>query len=139
MKLDHECVRDVLLAIEKLQVFFVNDAKEIEKNSLVPNDLYQELPQYTKEDIFYSAYNLDQAGFISMSIRWIDSAAVYWVINYMTYTGHEFLNSIRDESRWNGIKKALPAIRNYSLEAISAVASGMTSAAISAFLSRPGD
>lgn len=136
MKLNHECVRDVLLAIENSQRFFVNDENEIEKADLSPDDLYQELSKYSKEDIFYAAYNLEQAGFISMSIKWLNSIATYWSVSYMTFAGHEFLDNIRDEKRWKGIKKALPAIRNYSLEAIEAVASGMTSAAINAFLSR---
>lgn len=136
MKLNHECVRDTLLTIEKLQRFFVNNENEIEKAGLPPDDLYQALPKYSKEDIFYAVYNLEQAGFISMSIKWMDSKAVHWNVNHMTFAGHEFLDTIRDKKRWKGIKKALPAIRNYSLEAIEAVASGMTSAAISTFLSR---
>lgn len=55
-------------------------------------------------------------------------------VKYLTFAGHEFLASVRDDSRWKRLKKALPSIRNYSLDAIKALSEGMTSAAINAYL-----
>ena len=49
--------------------------------------------------------------------------------------GHEFLSKIRDNNQWSKVKTGLSAVRNYSLSAISSVAEGVTSAAISAYLS----
>ena len=43
MKLDTNCVRDVLLAIEELQRVFVNDDGDVEKEALWINDLYAAL------------------------------------------------------------------------------------------------
>ena len=54
----------------------------------------------------------------------------------LTVAGHDLIAKIRDNGRWSGIKKALPAIRNYSLDAINALSQGMTSAAITAYLSK---
>ncbi|MBC3938549.1 hypothetical protein D4A47_06415 [Anaerotruncus massiliensis (ex Liu et al. 2021)] len=55
----------------------------------------------------------------------------------MTLSGHEFLESIRDDDRWKRIKSGLSAIRNFSLSAISSIAEGVTSAAITAYLKAP--
>lgn len=134
MQLNPDCVRDVLLKIEDLHCVFVNDDGYIEKESLWIESLYSALPDYRKEDIFYSLYNLDQAGYVDISMQWINGTVSKCIVNHMTYTGHEFLNNIRDSSNWKTINKGLTAIRNYSLSAISAIAEGVTSAAISAYL-----
>lgn len=135
MKLNSDCLRDTLIAIEKLHRIFINDDGYLEKSVLWFDDLYSELPAYNKEDVFYAIYNLDQAKYINASIRWINACARDCAINHMTYSGHEFLEEIRDDKRWKRIKGALSEIRDYSLSAINSVAKGMTSAAIAAYLS----
>lgn len=136
VKLDTNCVRDVLLAVESLQRVFVNDDDDIEKEALWADDLYAALPQYDKAVVFYALYNLNQAGYIDLSVQWIESCVNMCAINHMTYKGHEFLESIRDSKQWTSVKKGLEAIRNYSLSAISSVAEGITSAAISSYLTQ---
>lgn len=136
MKLDTNCVRDVLLAIEELQRVFVNDNGDVEKEALWINDLYAALPGYGREVVFYTLYNLEQAGYIDLTVQWISGCVNMCAINHMTYEGHEFLESIRDSRQWTSVKKGLAAVRNYSLSAISSVAEGITNAAISSYLAQ---
>lgn len=136
MKLDANCVRDVLLAVEELQRVFVNDDGDVEKMELWVDDLYAALPNYNKEVVFYALYNLEQAGYVDLSVQWINNCVNMCAINHMTYEGHEFLESIRDSKQWISVKKGLSAIRNYSLSAISSVAEGITNAAISSYLAQ---
>lgn len=136
MKLDAGCVRDVLLAVEELQRVFVNEDGDVEKEALWADDLYAALPGYNKGAVFYTLYNLDQAGYIDLSVQWINGCVNMCAINHMTYEGHEFLEGIRDSKQWASVKKGLSAIRNYSLSAISSVAEGVTSAAISSYLAQ---
>lgn len=136
MKLDTNCVRDVLLAIEELQRVFVNDDGDVEKEALWINDLYAALPGYGREVVFYTLYNLEQAGYIDLTVQWISGCVNMCAINHMTYEGHEFLESIRDSRQWTSVKKGLVAVRNYSLSAISSVAEGITNAAISSYLAQ---
>lgn len=136
MKLDTNCVRDVLLAIEELQRVFVNDDGDVEKEALWINDLYAALPGYGREVVFYTLYNLEQAGYIDLTVQWISGCVNMCAINHMTYEGHEFLESIRDSRQWTSVKKGLAAVRNYSLSAISSVAEGITNAAISSYLAQ---
>ena len=136
MKLDANCVRDVLLAVEELQRVFVNDDGDVEKMELWVDDLYAVLPNYDKDVVFYALYNLEQAGYVDLSVQWINNCVNMCAINHMTYEGHEFLESIRDSKQWTSVKKGLSAIRNYSLSAISSVAEGITNAAISSYLAQ---
>lgn len=137
MKLNNECIRAVMLKIEEVQEFSLNDDGLIERDYLTLETLCEDLPDHSKEDIFYSLYNLEQAGYVNMSVQWASGGVVYHcVINYMTFAGHEFLDRIRDPKHWSIIKGGLSAVRNYSLDAINAIAGGVTSAAISAYLEK---
>ena len=86
--------------------------------------------------MFCFGYGLDQAGFVNISVKWAGDCLWYCAINYLTYSGHEFLERIRDEKRWGKVKGILNTVRDYSLSAISAIAEGVTSAAITSYLSQ---
>lgn len=134
MKLNHECIRDVLLYLESIPYISENSDGYIEYQPIFIENLYESLPQYTHQDIFYSIFNMEQAGFLDATIQSSDDCIHICCVNFLTYSGHEFLESIRDPKRWGLIQRSLPAIRNYSLSAISSIAEGFTSAAISTLL-----
>lgn len=134
MKLNVECIRSVMLQLEET-LSFTDDGTYLVKNFVTLECLCKLLPEYTRADIFYSLYNLDQAGYISASVHWGNGAVYECSVNHMTYAGHEFLDKIRDSGRWDKIKGITSSIRNYSLSAISAAAEGITNAAISRLVS----
>lgn len=126
MKLDSDCVRDVLLSVEKAAI----------DEYISPRTLHSAMPQYTEDEISYTCLILSDGGFLEImafDAPGREIPAVKSIVR-MTYQGHELLAKIRDKDRWGGIKKALPAIRNYSIDAINAVSEGMTSAAIAALI-----
>ena len=106
---------------------------------LVPSRLSREqivpvLPEFSREDIFYVIYYLEQARYLEVAIRWTGGGGVYsCTVKDITFAGHEFLNKTRDEKRWAKVKGAAGVIRDYSLSAITSIAEGITSAAISAY------
>ncbi len=133
MKMNHDCIRDVLLILEsRLTVTVCEDGLIILGDTSI-EDLYNDLPAYSHEDIFYSLSVLDDAGYIVLRLIKSMSGIVGCDVTQITYTGHEFLNQIRDSSRWSTIKKATSAVRDYSLDAIKSIAEGVTAAAISAY------
>lgn len=136
MKLDMDCFRAVLLAIEDQQQFFVDNSGNVTKTYLNLDDLSKTLPEYNKADIAYAVINLKDAGYISASIKWINSFICYCCISDVTYEGHQLADKLRDSQRWKKMKAGLNAVRDYSLSAIESIAEGMTSAAITAFLSQ---
>lgn len=129
MKLDMDCVRDILLACEDSNHTF----SPITTEDIT--DIYG--GKWDSQSIKYTVSKMSEGGLITATILNdgcpIDQQEV--AIFSITWNGHQFLEQVRDDKRWSGVKTVLSAIRNYSLSAISSVAEGMTSAAINAYLS----
>ena len=138
MKLNHDCVRAVMLEIEKLHKITIDEENNASFDLLWADTLYKELPQYTKEDIFYSLYNLDQAGYVRISTNSGSDSLCFCVIHYMTYTGHEFLEKIRDPKAWRYVKGVGNAIGNFSLALINQTANGVATAFLNEYLKKHG-
>lgn len=133
MKLDMDLFRNILLFLED-QPYYQEDSQEnIEPIPVTIEKIYENFPKQNKEDIYYTLKNLEQAQFINASSRFSGDVLYTYDINYITFLGHEFIAAIKNDNRWSGIKKALPVIKNFSLEAIQALSQGMTSAAINAY------
>lgn len=136
MKLNPDCMRAVLLELERQLEVKVNDDGAIEINHVNLGELDGLIVRFTKEDIFYSLSNLEQAGYIEMNTLWSGDCMYLCAINKLTFKGHEFLDKIRDDKAWSQIQTGIEAVRNYSLDAITAIANGVASAAISAYLAK---
>ena len=137
MVLNMDCLRDVLIVIEQHQRYISTPDGVVSNENLPLTTLCDLLPVYPREDVYYAAFQAEQAGFLKIggTPAW-GGVTLDEEIEYLTFAGHEFLASVRENSRWKALKKALPAIRNYSLDAINALSQGMTSAAITAYLSK---
>lgn len=134
MKLNPDCMRAVMLEIEQQWEIGTEPNGYLYLGVVKLQQLYDALDKYSKEDIFYSLYNLEQAGYLDLVVSMAAGGVVLdCTVNHMTYDGHEFLNRIRDPKHWSVIKSGLSAVRNYSLDAINSIAGGITSAAITAF------
>lgn len=130
MKLNVECIRDVLIEIESQHRIEVETDGLISIQRLDIGSIYKQLPQYQREDIYYSVLMLSEAEYVLIDETYAMGGVYSCEILRMTYAGHEFLAKIRDDKQWSNVRKALGAIRNYSISAISAIAEGVTSAAI---------
>lgn len=132
-------MRDCLLyleSIENVRVGMFEDELEISLEPIFIGQLFADIKNWTNQDIFYALFNLEQGGYIDTSEGHSNNAYDNFCVNYMTLRGHEFLNAIRDDTRWRSIKKGLNAVRDYSLSAVASIAEGMTAGAISAYLSK---
>lgn len=138
MKLNPDCIRAVMLKIEELHQISVDDEGGVSIESMDVEDLYNALPDFSKADIFYSLFNLNQGGYVeAFSIDAGDEILVYGV-RYMTYAGHEFLDKIRDPERWTKVKAVTSAARSFALDAINQAANGIASAAITTLVEKYG-
>lgn len=138
MKLNHECVRDVLMYLEKQDYFVASDNYIADFAPISIEQIVAELPDYTQEEIFYTAFNLAQAGYIDALCEDSDFSVCHYDINYITFQGHEFLERIKDDSHWSSVKKGLSAVRDYSLSAIGSIAQGITGSLIDAYIKSKG-
>lgn len=118
MKIDNECVRDILFFIEKNATY--SSAAYINTSDL--------------EDAKLSAYDSEK---LNYHIRYLRMKELIFrplprVINCydLTPEGHEFLSNIRDDNNWHKIKSVSASIGFASLKVISAIAEGVATAAI---------
>ena len=90
MKLNTDCIRDVLLYLEESLV--IKDHKEF--SSITLSQLQDALSdRYTKDDVFYSVYNLYKMHYIEGRIKDVNDMKMFFCeINNITYPAHQFLN-----------------------------------------------
>jgi len=118
MKLNTDCIRDVLLYLEE--------------NLRIDNRIYagitlttlqEKLSNYSSDDVFYTVDNLRQAGFIDCQFGKItDGNFRHCSIYNITYQGHQFLESIRPETIWKKTKSVISTVGVHALSFIENVA-----------------
>lgn len=126
MKLDPNCVRDILLELEKLPY----------QKSCTISDLGNVLSSYQEDELSYSCFKLAEANYIDItSIQTIASSGPeIRSINDITFYGHEFLNNIRSDTVWDDVKAVGAKIGANSVSAFTQIASGVVTALIKAHL-----
>lgn len=138
MRLDYDCLRKVLLTLEKmLKCEYKNNVLYF--NDVSIDDVFNELmgEGFAKEDIFYAAYNLEQANYIKAETVPGDNGIFDYIISDITYEGHEFLGKIKPDSVWKQIKNALGKVGSFSLPIISSIAASLSTSLIKAQLGLP--
>lgn len=90
MKRDMELVRKLLITIEES-----NGHEAL----TLPSDI-------DKVEVAYHLEIMDQAGFVKNNTKWAGNKP-YWIIASLTWDGHEFLDSVRNESIWNKTKEGI--------------------------------
>lgn len=121
MKLNLDCIRDILLKCE--EQCSLNES--LCWSELTLSDF--ETLTYSKQDIAYTIILLEEAGYIKAFINYYDDAIGYLCITRLTYSGHEFLDSIRPDSIWKKIKHHISTIGNVSLPVIQSLGSDFIS------------
>ena len=137
MKLHIDLFRGILLYLEEQNYYITRDDGDVEGEPVWFGNIVQAFPSYSPAEIYYALKNLEQAGLINLTSCRADNAVSRCYVNFITFQGHEFLSSIKNEERWSGIKKIIPSVRDFSLEAVKAIAEGMTACAISAYFLLP--
>lgn len=129
MKLNYDCVRDVLLALEEVLTIEVDDDGDYSYNSLFSLDIFKlvRLPEYSKVDITYSVLKLIETGYLDAETHNTGSDCLAFCINDITYDGHEFLQAIKSDTVWKDVKKVTKKIGSISIPIISSIASSVIS------------
>lgn len=110
MKLIHDCVRDVMLDIEENLTLY---------QTVSSVDIQNRLKKYSHDDIYYTCQKLQEAGYLNVDFFINGSCS----IEAMTYNGHQFLDSIRDDGIWKEVKSKISKLTSVSLPIIYQVAS----------------
>lgn len=121
MKLNVDCIRDILLLVEQAPYQEVVYLDKI-KNSL---------KSYSSDEIEYAILKLNEAEYIDARIIHYDNGTIIRSIDDITYTGHQFLETIRDNKVWKETKSICGKVGTFALNFVSQVASGVITSLIS--------
>lgn len=116
MKLNHDCIRDVLVALERNLTLdnFVN-YEGFSK--------FEETKKYAEDDIIYTLVKLREAGFINSNDMNYDNRP-HPIVQSISYEGHQFLDNIRDIKVWENVKgKAASVVSGVSIAVLGQLAS----------------
>lgn len=131
MRLDCDCIRDILFEVEEKSTF--------SKNVRFPEDFSANLIQkYPSSGMLQ--YHIRQCYFSGLLIP---AGAMDWdasgrtVIKDISPKAHEFLANIRQENAWNRVKTIAKGIGSFSLNALINIASGLVNDAVKSYFTSP--
>ena len=122
MKLNLDCIRDILLTVEEETDFSKLWSFGIHAD---PND---RLSAYSYDEIIYHVSQCNQSGLIS-GFKDYDGGEEF-VVGDLTPKGHQFLSDIRSDTVWNDVKAVSSKVGSNSLHAVSQIASNVIAAII---------
>lgn len=131
MKLNYDCLRLILLGIER-------DLKwddDLNYYALNLNSFVQELKDCSKAEIAYALKMGIEAHLIDGYIKDCDSHIMDIICFGLTYEGHQFLDTVRENKIWKKTKEILSAVGGASLSVIASVANNCLTDFISKGLS----
>lgn len=122
MKLNPDCIRDVLIAVESCDF----------GERLNLDSLHDACPQYTENELWYTCLKLNEGNFLDIdTVSWVHSTMPsIKSINCLTFSGHEFLANIQPNTIWEDTKKVIKKIGVTSIQNLSVIASGVVTAII---------
>lgn len=124
MKLNPDCIRDVLLLVEQKTSLHV--PLEID-----PSSLPAPLSKYQPEEVMYHIKQCELSGFLYADSWYFDGGCL---INYLSPEGHQFLSDIREDNNWNKTKDIAKSVGSNSLDVIKDIASGVIAALVQSAL-----
>ena len=123
MKLNPDCIRDILLTIE--QIPSVNHHWDFNSDTIP-----QLFPQYTMEEVMYHLRQCELNGFLLSPSHSLNYD--YFSVLDLTPAGHSFLANIRENTVWNGVKNIAGKVGSRSLDALVQIASNVVTELIKA-------
>lgn len=112
MKRDLDLIRTLLLRLEDTEV------PAGHSTPLGPNEL--QIDGYSGEKIAYHIQLLKSAGFV----RELRSKPLRYGLNYsgLSWDGHEFLDSVRDDAIWRNTRTAVNAVGGFTFDLVKDMA-----------------
>lgn len=122
MRLNPDCIRDLLLSIEE-----VSTSNSLLTSDQLSNSSY--ISKYSQSEILYHLHQLELAGYIITPPKQMFEDM--FLVNDLSPLGHEFLSDIRQDTNWNKIKSISKEVGTETLSSIKTIAENVISTAIS--------
>ncbi|WP_300385165.1 DUF2513 domain-containing protein [Clostridium sp.] len=117
MKLNPDCIRDILFTVEDTTSFSSYMRVDLECN-------YERLTSYSYEEILYHIKQCELTGFLT-KVSWYLSGSC--MIHDLSPSGHKFIADIRSETNWNKTKEISKKIGSSSLDTLKQISIGVIS------------
>jgi hypothetical protein len=117
MRLNPDCIRDILLAAEE-EIGF-------RKEMRYPGP--ESLNKYSTDEVFYHINQCELSGLVVSVRRTLDPT---YYIKDLSPKGHEFLANIRSDTVWNKTKENAKKVGSFSLDTLTKIAVNVISALI---------
>lgn len=120
MEMNINCMRDVLSYIIENQK--INDNLQILPTKT--KEIYDSdsLKKYTKQELFYSLYLLNDGEYIKCFKMNCDNTVNYIEVSKVTYKGHRFYETVREPTVWEKTQSILKKAGIHTLEFVMQVA-----------------
>ncbi|WP_338630447.1 DUF2513 domain-containing protein [Clostridium baratii] len=117
MKLNPDCIRDILLTVEESTDFIHPLTYKINNNS------HEKLSPYSHAEI---AYHIRQCNLSNLlhGVNILDAGDII-VIKDLSPKGHQFLADIRSDNIWNNTKSIATKVGSVSLDALIKISTGV--------------
>lgn len=126
MQLNHECIRDILLEVEKHSTFH---NPYIYNPDNLPRDSF--LSKYSSDEVMYHIRQCDLAGYL-LNTNW--KVFQYVAIEDLMPVGHDLIANIRAEETWTATKKFVSKLGGAGLKMLSATAEGVATAFLNKYV-----
>lgn len=117
MKLNPDCIRDLLLTIEANTDY--SNCWDFDVNCVNQKPLNR----YSFDEVVYHIHQCQKSGLIDGCSIYMSGTA--GCVQDLSPAGHRFLADIRSDNVWNGIKTVAGKVGSTSLEAITQIASNV--------------
>lgn len=118
MKLNYDCLRQILLTIEE-DLVWENDLTYCRLNLRY---MVQKLPKFSTADIAYTSKIAIEADLIEGCLHDCDSGILDISYFGLTYEGHQFIDTVRENKIWKKTKEIISSVGGASLSVITSVA-----------------
>ncbi len=122
MKLNPDCVRDILLVVEEHC-----DNKHMVRFAIKDQLPFEQLSKYTNDEIEYHINQCSYAGYFTKVNTMLNRV---YLVQDLSPKGHEFLANIRSDTMWNKVKSRAAQLGLFSLNAITQIATAVATEAI---------
>lgn len=123
MKLNPDCIRDILFAIEERtsmkNLFYLDE-----------DGCHEIFPNYDLDTILYHIRQCDMYGYLyNVSFSMTNSCTVI----DLTPKAHEFINNIREDNNWRKTKEVAGKVGSLSLNVLSQIATNIITSLINSY------
>lgn len=125
MRLNPDCIRDILLTIEETVTY-----SEM-FHFYAENNAYPRLQSYEGEEILYHLRQCEYDGFFSDCKFTLDGTCL---VLDLSPKAHKFLADIRTDTIWNKTKETAKSVGSFSLDILVKIASSVVTSMINSAL-----